>query len=43
MALLIILSERRQRALKSLKVTKVNGMEPIELAKFGVDCSEYAS
>ena len=40
---LLVLCERRQRALKSLKITKVNGVEPIELAKFGVDCSNYAS
>ena len=40
---LLILCERRQRALKSFKITKVNGVEPIELAKFGVDCSKYAS
>ena len=39
---MLILCERRQRTLKSLKITKVNGVEPIELAKFGVDCSEYA-
>ena len=40
---MLILCERRQRTLKSLKITKVNGVEPIELAKLGVDCSEYAS
>ena len=40
---LLILCERRQRALKSLKITKVNGVEPIEFAKFGVDSSKYAS
>ena len=41
---LLILCERRQKALKSLKITKVNGVpRPIEFAKFGVDCSKYAS